>query len=87
MDATAGTLRVGATDATAGGPSSLLKTATGVPPFTPLTEGFGRGLGAAGAGRLGSSHRGTACSSPQGRTHRRECARVRIRSPIYEQIV
>jgi len=34
MDATAGTLRVGAVDATAGGPSSLLKNAAGVPPFT-----------------------------------------------------
>jgi len=34
MDATAGTLRVGAVDATAGGPSSLLQNATGVSPFT-----------------------------------------------------
>ena len=76
MDATAGTLRVGATDATAGGPSSFLKNATGVPPFTLLMEEVGRGQDAGGAGwhrrcrPARSSHRVTACSSPQGRTHR-----------------
>ena len=43
MDATAGTLRVGAVDATAGGPSFLLKNATGVPPFTLLIGEVGRG--------------------------------------------
>ena len=48
MDATAGTLRVGAVDATAGGPSFLLKNATGVPPFTLLTGGGGDGIGRGG---------------------------------------
>ena len=76
MDATAGTLRVGAVDATAGGPSFLLKNSTGVPPFTLLMEEVGRGQDAGGAGwhrrcrPARSSHRVTACSSPQGRTHR-----------------
>ena len=76
MDATAGTLRVGAVDATAGGPSFLLKNATGVHPFTLLMEEVGRGQDAGRAGwhrrcrPTRSSHRVTACSSPQGRTHR-----------------
>ena len=47
-------------------PSSLIKQATGVPPFTLLMEEVGRGQDAGGAGW----HRVTACSSPQGRTHR-----------------
>ena len=54
MDATADTLRVGATDATEVGSR------------TPEV----RRLGAGDAGRHGFSHRETACSSPQGRTHR-----------------
>ena len=54
MDATAGTLRFGATDATEVGSR------------TPEV----RRLGAGDAGRHGFSHRETACSSPQGRTHR-----------------
>ena len=45
MDATAGTLRVGAVDATAGGPSFLLKNATGVPPLHPPHGGGGEGVG------------------------------------------
>jgi len=45
MDATAGTLRAGAVDAATGGPSSLLRNATGVPRSTLLrvAEGVGRG--------------------------------------------
>ena len=46
------------------------------PPFTLLMDEVGRGQDAGGAGwhrrcrPARSSHRGTACSSPQGRTHR-----------------
>ena len=60
-------LRVRALDATAGGPSSLLKNATGVSPFTLLTEEVGRGLDAGGGmnRNSGDVNRNVGDSRPQ----------------------